>query len=429
MRDVHILPLPLALSSLLLAGCNVELGTPSNSAAVFAVEAEIIDSIGVAGLPLSTPLDVRVRKNGKYAEGVRVYWRTQSGRVDPASSVTNARGVATTKWTLGNTLGPVLATAATDETASSPSATFRTVVYEPVTVVRDSATDAQRATVSTTLPRRLRVQVRSAAGPRAGVTVFWSASAGVVSEQSVTDANGYAETAWLLPTMAANGYSAYAMVPGFSQRVVSFSATATAGPIVRLTNVNGAERIVAARSASVPPLVVGALDAFGNRVTGAPVVWSVVNGPVTLKSGTTSLTDYLGFAEAVIATQGVEGAAVVRASAGTYAVDFKLNLAPGLARVMLDTRTGRGWLSEQNGSQPAFDTIVVGETVVFGLSMFDYDNHDVMSASGPFFQGREFPYANPSEVYITFNTLGLHRYQDSYTGATGSVLVVSRSVP
>jgi plastocyanin len=377
-----------------------------------------------------TPLEVRVRKNGAYAAGVRVFWRTESGRVQPSVSVTDERGSATSEWTLGESLGPVLATASTDETSSASGITFRTVAYEPQSVVVDSATSGQRATVGTALPRRLRLHVRNAAGPRAGVTVYWSATGGVINARSVTDENGWAEAEWQLPTIAAPVHRAYAVVPGFSQRMVSFSAEALAGPVARLTVHNGIERVVSSKAFSVAPLVVGALDAFGNRVRGAPVIWSVVNGPITLKSGATSLTDYLGLAEAVIAPQGLEGAAIVRATSGTDLVEFRVRVAPGETRVMLDTRTGRGWQSSQNGSQPAQDSIRVGETVVFGLSLFDYDNHNVVSIGEPAFEGGgEFPYANPSEVRITFTKPGLYRYADGHTGAIGAVLVVSRNDP
>ncbi len=428
MRTAHPIALAAVMLCVLVSGCRDGVGGPEDPGEALTLEARSVDTIAVAGERLFTPLEVRVRRNGKYAEGVRVFWRTQSGRVQPAVSVTDERGMARSEWTLGNSPGPVSASAATDEQSPTTAVVFRTVAYEPVTATIDSATNGQRATVGSVLPRRLRVHVRNAAGPRAGVTVYWSAAAGAIGERSVTDVHGNAETDWRLPNAAALVHTAYALIPGFSQRVISFSAEALAGPIVRLTTVNGATRTVMTKAFSAAPLVVGAVDAFGNRVTSAPVVWSVVEGPVTLKSSTTSVTDHLGFAEAVIASQGVAGTAVVRATAGSGTVDFIVQIVPGVLRVVLDTETGRGWRSAQNGSQPAQDTIPVGETIVFGLSMFDYDNHNVVSVGEPMFDGGgEFPYANPSEVRITFTKPGLYRYQDTHTGAFGTILVLERS--
>jgi plastocyanin len=381
-------------------------------------------------MSLSSPLEAKVRSNGRSAAGVRVFWRTQFGEMQPEVSITDDFGIARSAWILGADTGPVTASATLTDASPLAVATFRTTAYEQVAVHIDSASDRQFAVVGNTLPRRLRVLVRNAAGPRPGVAVHWSASAGSIGSRSISDADGYAETEWQMPTVAALHHSAYAFVPGFAGRVVGFAARSVPGPVARLLIERDHERSVPANAFSAAPLIVSALDAFSNRVSGVPIRWQVVTGPVKLTTGEVTVTDAFGRTSALISPQGIEGSATVRAFAGDASANFSLLLSPRVVRVTLDTETQGGWVSNQNGGRPAQDTIAVGETMVFGLSMFDYDNHNVISVGEPAFDGGgEFPYANPSEVRITFTTPGFYRYQDSYTGSIGSVLVRRRSVP
>ena len=66
------------------------------------------EQTGVVGAALSVPLAVVVTdKDGKTISGARVDWDVGpgSGTVAPARSTADARGVATTVWTLGTTAG------------------------------------------------------------------------------------------------------------------------------------------------------------------------------------------------------------------------------------------------------------------------------------------------------------------------------------
>lgn len=119
------------------------------------------------------------------------------------------------------------------------------------------------------------------------------------------------------------------------------------------------------------------------------------------------------------------GAAVVRAalSGGVSSVDFRLTAGPPAYLVQLHTNSG-AFVSRQNGSRPAVDTIPAGATVVWTLDPFDYDLHGVMSVGTPSFPGGgDFPYANPSTVRALFTTPGIYKYEDPYSGAAGIIVV------
>lgn len=55
--------------------------------------------VGVAGEPLGEELRIRVTRDGEPMEGVTVYWSTFQGTMDPATDLTDADGVSTSRWT------------------------------------------------------------------------------------------------------------------------------------------------------------------------------------------------------------------------------------------------------------------------------------------------------------------------------------------
>ncbi|WP_396221397.1 Ig-like domain-containing protein [Gemmatimonas sp.] len=93
---------------LLLSACSGDKSTgPGPVAAAIRTQAGN-EQTGVVGAALSVPLAVVVTdKNGKTISGARVDWDVGpgSGTVAPARSTADARGVATTVWTLGTTAG------------------------------------------------------------------------------------------------------------------------------------------------------------------------------------------------------------------------------------------------------------------------------------------------------------------------------------
>ncbi len=103
-------PLLMLASSALLffAACGGEKSTgPGPVAASLTAQAGNAQT-GVVGVALSVPLAVEVTdKDGKRIAGARVDWDVGpgSGTVSPSRSTADARGVATTVWTLGTTAG------------------------------------------------------------------------------------------------------------------------------------------------------------------------------------------------------------------------------------------------------------------------------------------------------------------------------------
>ena len=108
---------PLTLASaalLLLSACSGEKSTgPGPVAAAIRTQAGDAQT-GAVGAALSVPLSVIVTdKSGKTISGARVDWDVGvgSGIAAPTRSTADARGVATTSWTLGTTAGTARLTA------------------------------------------------------------------------------------------------------------------------------------------------------------------------------------------------------------------------------------------------------------------------------------------------------------------------------
>ena len=119
------------------------------------------------------------------------------------------------------------------------------------------------------------------------------------------------------------------------------------------------------------------------------------------------------------------GEVVVRAAlAGSgQSAEFALTITAPTFDVYLSARGALSFVSGQNGSSPAVDTISAGQTVTWILS-FDYDQHAIESVGSPSFVGGTFPYANPSVVTATFATPGTYHYTDPYVSESAGTLVV-----
>ena len=150
--------------------------------------------------------------------------------------------------------------------------------------------------------------------------------------------------------------------------------------------------------------------------------WRVLSGPVVVKPANPVTSTY-GRSDATVAPAGVEGIAIVRASAANLHADFSLTLSPALYLVRWRPTTATA--SERHQRHLAsrrYDPRREDDDLA--ASPFDYDDHSVEAAGTPRPPGGgEFPYANPSEVRITFTQPGTYRYRDRYYGGTGTVVV------
>jgi len=86
---------------------------------------------GSPGQPLPSPLRVLVTRNAEPVAGTRVAWSPTTGSLNPASSTTDASGVATTVWTLGSSQGTQTAQALLNGATGSPVTFTATAGSQP----------------------------------------------------------------------------------------------------------------------------------------------------------------------------------------------------------------------------------------------------------------------------------------------------------
>ncbi|HSR90029.1 MAG TPA: hypothetical protein VLK88_01885 [Gemmatimonadales bacterium] len=218
--------------------------------------------------------------------------------------------------------------------------------------------------------------------------------------------------------------TALGVLPGCSDPATTPSVTPTA---IVMTEGDGQTQAV--NRPTFSKLVVAVTDQDGRRVTGQTVTWTVESGPVAFVT-VRGVTDGLGLSTAIVRPRSIQGAAVVRAAlAGRgMAVNFGLTVGPPADLVVILSPIGRtpAFVSQLNHtSRPAVDTVLVGQTLKWVLSPFDYDYHTVTSVGSPsFVGGRDFPYANPSTIRVTFTAPGTYRYADSYNPSITGVVHV-----
>jgi len=148
------------------------------------------------GQALALPVRVILTNNGAAEQGTTVNWATTSGTID-ATSTTDVDGVATATWTLGNTSGPVTATATVAGATGSPVTFTATADPDAPAALSMVDGDNQSGPINSTLDA-LQVKVADQFGNGVpGVTVTWTVTSGdgaVAPGTSDTDANGVAES-------------------------------------------------------------------------------------------------------------------------------------------------------------------------------------------------------------------------------------------
>ncbi len=163
--------------------------------------------------------------------------------------------------------------------------------------------NAQAGVVASPLQSPFIVQVTAGGSGVAGVAVTWTVSSGggsLSSVTSMTDASGYASVLLTLgTTMGANTVTA-ATSNGQS---LAFNAIGVPGSVAALQKVQGDQQVMADGSLSAP-LVVKAVDLYGNPVAGVTIVWNSDNGaPVAA----TAVTDANGLAQDLLQAAPTDG--------------------------------------------------------------------------------------------------------------------------
>ncbi|WP_420128360.1 Ig-like domain-containing protein [Longimicrobium sp.] len=299
---------------------------------------------GLAGLPVADSVAAVVRDGyGNPVAGAQVAWTVTGGggSVSPATSATNAQGIARAQWTLGGSLSPQTLQAAAGVNITT-TVTANAGLGGAAALTRVSG-DAQTGVVGAPLAQPLVVELRQNGVPVAGAQVVWAPAPGMGSASpatSITDAQGRASTAWTLGT-GVGTQTLSAQVQGGAS-VVFFSAQATAGAPASL------ERVAPPADANpgyagVDTLFVRVRDAQGNVAANTTVTWTVVNGGGTVTAQSATGPD--GVAAAIWQLGSHDGDQAVTASvAGLDPVLYHWNLvnsrpAASFTRVSGDGQT------------------------------------------------------------------------------------------
>lgn len=188
---------------------------------------------GMAGTALTSPIRVRVTQGGVAHAGTAVSWAAAGtgAAVSPASSTTDADGIASTTWTLPHNAGNATATATVATATGSPVNFSATVTAAAASQMALSSGNDQTATAGSELADPFRVVVRDAFGnPVAGTAVTWAVTAGdgsITPASSTSSATGIAQAVLTLGPDAGSN-AATASSTGLSGSPVTFSATGTA---------------------------------------------------------------------------------------------------------------------------------------------------------------------------------------------------------
>jgi hypothetical protein len=224
-------------------------------------------------------------------QDVEVGWAVTSGggSVSPPASRTDAAGSASTRWTLGPTVGANGLTAAV---SGLPAAVF-TVDATPPPVpakVEKSSGDAQTGVVGEALADSVAVRVLSADGRVVpGVTVSWSTLDGSLSSSSkATDAAGISRVGWTLGG-GAGTQGVEARVSGLDGSPVVFRATGKAGRVTVVEKSLGDAQHGPVGSELHMGLGAVARDRYGNPVPGARIAWTASGGgSINVQNSSTS---------------------------------------------------------------------------------------------------------------------------------------------
>ena len=282
-------------------------------------------------LPDSLTVVARSADNTPVA-GVSVTWTVTSGAgsVSPATSVTNANGVAQTR----RTLGPGAGAQGTSAIITGASAEFTSLARI------DGAVNLGNRTIGpltdTTLgtnDQPLVVMVTDENNvPVPGILVLWTAGGGgsVSAAAQLTDAGGESIVQFTYGP-AAGAQTARASVPGLVGSPIDFTLNATAGNAAAITKSGGDDLTVVTGGQVIH--TVRAEDARGNPKNGVLIQWAVATGGGSITPAQ-NFTGSNGTAQATRTLGAAAGAQTVTATApditGSPSVTFTTTaVAPG----------------------------------------------------------------------------------------------------
>ena len=226
-----------------LTACGGDGGSPTGSDGPSALEVALgAGQSGVVGTELQTPIGIKVTgASGEALTGVTVNFsvRANSGTLSASSWKTNASGIASVAWTLGEKAGADI-----DTLEASVSGLTQTVLITasaragaPAALVVVSG-DAQVGTPGEQAAEPLVVEVRDAHGnTNQGIVVSWAIEGGgtLSAQKDTTDVNGRASVLW---TLGAGDNRVVATIAGLAEVTAPFTASLTASEVVKLDGVS-----------------------------------------------------------------------------------------------------------------------------------------------------------------------------------------------
>ena len=162
--------------------------TPSPNARAVTVDSAF--AIRTAMVGTSIPAEVRVTQNSQPASGVTVTWSvsTGGGTANPTTSVTNSAGVATTTWTLSDTVRTSKLTGGI--TGESSAVLQVTTTAGPATTLVRAGPDSVAVVAGSSTLITARVTDKSG-NSVSGVSVGWTSTGGsLTATTTVTGASG-----------------------------------------------------------------------------------------------------------------------------------------------------------------------------------------------------------------------------------------------
>ncbi len=276
----------LAGIAIAVIGCSNDASGPTPTVSTATIDIAFGDNqVGVAGGWLPMPLTAKVTDgSGKPMSGMTVTFAVASGggKLNAATVVTDAQGLAATEWALGSGVTP----GAQQATATLTGATGKEVTFTATATTRAFLAklrgDGQTGEVTQALADQPTVVVRDTVGnPLAGVPVTWQVVSGggsVSASQSISDSSGRASTSWTLGAKVGAGvHSLRAAVASSASTNFAASAVLTAGT---LTIVAGDNQVaMEGLFVETPPTVLAKTPGpTGVAVEGVPVQWEVTAG-------------------------------------------------------------------------------------------------------------------------------------------------------
>jgi hypothetical protein len=337
---------------------------------------------GALGVALAESLAVRVADAfGNPVPAVTVAWAASvsNGSVSPATSQTNAQGIAKARWSLGARLD--LEPEATALVATLAPARFTAVATLPASarIVRVAGEGASAA-VGAAMADSLAVRVELAGGePVSGAAVSWmvSGGGGIVSPAtSVTQADGVTRARLTLGT-GAGPHTVTASVPNLTPATLTVTGTPDVPAVLTKMSGDGQTGVVA--EALAQQIVVRVADRYGNGVLNVAVTWTPSAG-AAVAGGTA--TDAASQATAVWTLGQASGAQTLTASVSNLpSTQFAATARPGVVTSIVVV-SGGGQSATAGSTLPS--PVDVHATDRFGNSASDVSIIYTTSDGGSF---------------------------------------------